>query len=103
MPLYGDKNRRNFGERKAPTTKAEYRESIISYMKHSGELAQRSERVPPNNPDRLPEMSMYKSKGMPKRQWTVAQEMVAEGVAKIANGSFESGSVYLVAGEKWDG
>lgn len=105
MPTFGPKAGSINDERKAPTTKAEYRESIISYMAHSGELAQRyrDERDLPHNPDRLPEMSMTNHKKMPKRMWTVAQEMVTSGEVKITNGSFESGSVYLVAGENWKG
>ncbi len=103
MPTYGPKAGSINDERQASTTKAQYRASIISYMKHSGELAQKAEQPPRHNPERLPEMSLYKSKHMPKRQWAVAQEMVADGTARITNGSFESGSVYIVAGEKWTG
>ncbi len=105
MPTFGPKAGTINYERKAPSTKAAYRESIISYMKHSGELARqhRSVHTPMHNPDCLPEMSLTNHAKMPKRMWTVAQEMVASGEAKITNGSFESGSVYLVAGEKWKG
>lgn len=101
MPTYGPKAGSINDKRKAPTTKAQYRESIISYMKHSGELAQKADQPPRNNPERLPEMSMWNGKHMSKRQWTVAQDMVAEGVVVITNGSFETGSVYLVAGPNW--
>jgi hypothetical protein len=60
---------------KAPTTKAQYREQLVSFM--------------------------TQGKHLPARMWQAAQEMVAQGEARVSNGSFESGSVYLVAGDNF--
>jgi hypothetical protein len=91
---------------KNPTSASQYRDEIISYMQHSGELARRAETPSKNNPDCLPEISLdYAPDGnarskrvMPPRKWKAAQEMVRKGEAVITRGSFEENSVFLVAG-----
>ncbi len=95
---------RRYEDHKSPTTKAQYREQIITYMIESGRNARRyldAGKEVPHNPEGLPEMSLSQGKHMPARKWQVAQDMVCEGVARITNGSFESGSVYIVAGDNW--
>lgn len=86
---------------KAPTTKAQYREQLISFMTQGGKSAQRADYIPRHNPERLPEWSLTQGKHLPARMWQAAQEMVAGGEARVSNGSFESGSVYLVAGDNF--
>lgn len=87
-------------ERKRPTTTEQYRASILESMRFGEGMAQRYLREGqelPNNPTGLPEVSMSLRVSGP-RQWKAAQALVQDGAAVVVGGSFEGGSVYLVAG-----
>jgi hypothetical protein len=85
---------------KSPTTIDGFRQQLVKRMIEGGGSAQRmlaEGKTPKHNPEGLPEWSLYDGTSM-AREWRAAELMVANGEALIARGSFEEGSVYLIAG-----